>query len=116
MGGHDPEGAPSEEIETSGVNKESRLMRECQLKASQLGWRLFRNNVGSYRIGQRYIRYGVCNPGGSDLIGFTHEGRFVAIECKVNTPTTAAQMRFLQAVIKAGGIGIIAHSIDDIVI
>lgn len=96
------------------MNPESVLMRAVQCKASLLGWRVFRNNCGSYKRGRAYIKYGVCNPGGSDLIGFTGDGRFVAIECKVNTPTTDAQKRFLQAVARAHGIAIIAHSIDDV--
>lgn len=91
-------------------------MREIQLKCSQMGWRVFRNNIGSYRRGKAYIKYGVCNPGGSDLIGFTDRGRFIAIECKVDTPTTNAQMKFLQAVIRSGGIGIVARSTDDVYI
>lgn len=96
------------------MNHESILMHQIQMKASEMGWRLFRNNIGSYKRGGAYIKYGVCNPGGSDLIGFTDQGRFVAVECKVGTPTTDAQKRFLMAVIKAGGIGIIAHSVDDL--
>jgi hypothetical protein len=93
---------------------EAALTRKIQMKASKLGARLFRNNVGVHKIGKRYVRYGVCNPGGSDLIGWNWRGRFVAIEVKIDTPTTKEQQAFLTAVIRAGGIGIIAHSTDDI--
>lgn len=90
---------------------ESQLMRLIQLRASELGARLFRNNVGFCR-GTK-VRYGVCNPGGSDLIGW-FRGRFLAVEVKAGTATTKAQADFLKAVIQAGGIGIVAHSIDDV--
>lgn len=93
---------------------EAELMRLIQMKCSLMGWRVFRNNIGSYKRGRAYIKYGVCNPGGSDLIGFTNTGRFVAIEVKIDTPTTKHQAAFLKAVIKAGGIGIVAHSTDDV--
>jgi hypothetical protein len=93
--------------------RETELVNLIRLKASKMGWRLFRNNTGVCRQGKRFIRYGLF-VGSSDLIGFTDKGRFVAIEVKVNTPTTDAQKRFLCAVINAGGIGIIAHSVDDL--
>lgn len=89
-------------------------MRAIQLKASELGARVFRNNQGLCRCRKTPIKYGVCNPGGSDLIGWNPYGRFLAIEVKVHSRTTIEQTVFLKAVIESGGIGIIAHSTDDI--
>lgn len=87
-------------------------MKEIQIRASSLGARLFRNNVGYCQ--EHKIRYGVCNPGGSDLIGWTASGKFLAVEVKAGSRTSKAQMDFLKAVIRAGGIGIVAHSIYDV--
>jgi hypothetical protein len=53
--------------------------------------------------------------GTSDIIG-CWRGRFLAIECKLtgNKPT-ALQLEFLERVQAAGGIGIVAYSIDDVI-
>lgn len=93
---------------------------------SQAGSVMFRNNVGAYRDETgRVIRYGVGNPGGSDLIGWTPititsdmVGRTVAVftAVEVKTPKgkpTEAQVNFLQQVTKSGGIAGIARSPDD---
>lgn len=107
------------------VANEASLMRKIQIRASEWGSRLFRNNVGCYRIGQRFIRYGLGGNGGSDLIGFTSVtitpqmvgqtvAIFTAVEVKAGSRTTKEQCQFLQGVIKAGGIGLIARSIDDV--
>ena len=95
--------------------------------------RVFRNQVGqgwygklisgpapiSGRVvldGARPLRAGLCT-GSSDLVGWcTINGvaRFVAIEVKSEREqTTDAQDVFLAAVIRAGGIGIVARSGED---
>ncbi len=96
---------------------EPELIRAILLAASRCGALLWRNNVGQLQdIEGRWVRYGVCNPGGSDLIGWTATGRFLAVEVKAGrTATTGDQERFLAAVVKAGGIGIIARSVEDVV-
>lgn len=93
---------------------------------SRAGSVMHRNNIGAYRDDQgRVIRYGVGNPGGSDLIGWTpvlitHEmvggmlGVFTAIEVK--TPRgrpTEAQLNFIRQVQLGGGIAGIARSTED---
>lgn len=103
---------------------EADLMRLIQIRASVKGDRLLRNNVGVYRIGKRFIRYGL-GRGSSDLIGWksvvitpdmvgSTVAVFYACEVKVDSPTTKDQAAFLKAVIESGGIGIIARSEDDI--
>lgn len=112
---------------------ETRLLRQIQIKASRLGARLFRNNTGmawsgvpcaACRVIMRRIRFGLA-VGSSDLIGWkpftiTQEmvGRTIAVfwacEVKDGSPTTKEQKAFLEVVIRSGGIGIIAHSTDDI--
>jgi hypothetical protein len=79
------------------------------------------------RIGQRFIKYGVANPGGSDLIGYrvveiTQEmvgqkiAQFLAVECKASAggKLSEHQKSFLDAVKQDGGIAVVAHSINDV--
>lgn len=91
---------------------EAAIMRAIQIKASELGCRLFRNNVGRYRRGKYFIQYGLC-VGSSDLVGWTSDGRFVAVEVKDGTPTTEAQTTFLKAVARSRGISMVCHSVDE---
>lgn len=108
------------------MSNEADLMRIIQIYASKYGARLFRNNCGQLQNRQgSWIRYGIANPGGSDLIGFktveiTPEmvGHTIAIftAVEVKTPkgrVTPAQQAFLVAVQAAGGIGIVARSVEE---
>lgn len=119
---------------------EADLMRRIQIKASQLGARLFRMNTGLAWCGIR-VPAPQCGPqaiillnarpfkagikGMSDLCGWkpvviTPEmvGRtlavYVACEVKDGAPTTKEQQHFLCEVIKNGGIGLVARSEKDI--
>jgi len=105
---------------------ESNLLNAILLELGRGPVRLFRNNVGVLqdRNGQ-HIRYGVCNPGGSDLIGWTRVtvtpemvGSTVAVFTAVETKTekgrvTPEQERFIAAVVDAGGKAGVARSVED---
>ena len=105
---------------------ETALVQRLLIRASELGWRLFRNNVGMLRDerGNR-VRYGLC-VGSSDLIGWmpltvtqADVGRtiavFVAVEAKVGrNVTTEAQGHFLDVVRSAGGVAIVARQESDL--
>jgi len=110
---------------------ENAVKAEVMLQASQLGWTLFRNNVGvAVRQDGTPVRYGLANVSqkmnqavkSSDLIGIrpilitpemvgTTLGQFVAIECKsddidLSKPFTGrmiAQQNFINHVISKGG-------------
>jgi hypothetical protein len=76
---------------------------------------LWRNNVGQStdQHTRRTIRFGVGNPGGSDLIG-VFRGRFLAVEIK--TPTGRQrddQKLFQQLVERKGGTYVILRSVDE---
>lgn len=72
-----------------------------------------RMNVGAQAIDGRFVRYGF--PGCSDIIGQIMDGRFLAIECKATRGrVTAAQEAFLGAVAKAGGVALVARSVEDV--
>lgn len=114
---------------------EIELMRQIQLKASEQGHRLFRNNVGVGWVGQqvrvsrpgmvmmrpgdvllreaRVLHAGLCQ-GSSDQIGLTNKGIFVAVEVKAQKKDpTNVQESFLDMVKRMGGIGIVAKTLDD---
>lgn len=111
--------------------QESELQRLIMLEASKMGTRLFRVNTGQgwmgkivrdhYEESHRYITIedprplhaGLCT-GGSDLIGW-HRGLFTAVEVKsASGRLTPEQANFLEQVNKAGGIGICARSVEDV--
>lgn len=114
---------------------EVELMRAIQIKASELGHRLLRNNVGvgwvgpQVRVGRpqmimmrpgdvlirnaQPLNSGLC-VGSSDLIGLTDNGRFLA--CEVKAPKgrlREGQESFIDMVNRLGGVGIIARSVED---
>ena len=95
---------------------EAETSRRIQLAATGIGCRLFRNTVGILPDGHGgMIRFGLA-VGSSDLIGFCMRGGlaiFLAVEVKSATGRASpAQTAFLEAVRKAGGIGILARSVE----
>lgn len=107
------------------MNEMNRL-RAIMIGLSTPGVRLFRNNCGALKDADgRLIRYGVANPGGSDLIGWksvtiTPEmvgqklAVFLAIEVKgERTRVTDQQRNFIERVRLDGGIAGVARSVDD---
>jgi len=131
------QGETAEKAREGGVS-EIDLMRLIQIKASELGHRLLRNNVGQGWVGAQtrvsHSQLVMVHPGdvvirkalplhaglavgSSDLIGLTDKGRFLAVETK--TPKgriTEGQESFIDMVNRMGGIGIVARSVDDLVI
>ena len=100
---------------------ESAVQKRVRLDLASLpGCVMFRNNVGvaKYHDGtsMRTVRYGLCQ-GSSDLVGWTvvdGVAVFTAIETKAGKrPATEAQMNFIAAVIRAGGIAGIARNSDE---
>ena len=95
--------------------KESNLHRAIMLAASRAGHRLFRNNVGALKDGRGvWVRYGVGGNGGSDLIGWTRDGRFVAIEVKVEKgKPTEQQLAFVEAAKSMGCVAGVVWSVEE---
>ena len=95
------------------------------LRASALGLRLFRRNVGTlFTADGRPVRVGV--PGESDLQGWrtititpdmvgTRIAQFVAVEVKTARGTLTQEQRdYLRTVSDAGGVAVVARSLPDI--
>ena len=107
---------------------ESEIQNQIKKILHQLGFTMFRNNVGAWRNPRgHWIRYGLGGPGGSDLIGWrpimitpdmvgSKIAQFVAIETKrpSKSKVTDQQSHFIHVVKECGGIGIIASSIADL--
>lgn len=87
-----------------------------------LAWRVNSGAVrGSYTrksdgvTRERFVRFNGA-PGISDVIGCMKGGRLIAVEVKrPGKKATEDQASFLDAVRKAGGVAILAYSVDDVV-
>jgi hypothetical protein len=107
---------------------EAAIQQDIRLALGQCpGIRAFRQNVGAYKDPRsgRVIRYGLAT-GSADLIGWQSVviteamvgqrfARFLSVEVK--TPTgrlSPEQETWRAAVLKAGGIAVVARSVDDI--
>jgi hypothetical protein len=104
---------------------EGGIMRDCMLRASALGMRLLRYQVGTFQtLDGRPVKIGV--PGVSDCIGWrpltiTQDmvGQTVAqfMACEVKTKkgrATDQQKHFLALVEQSGGVAFVARSADDV--
>lgn len=94
-------------------NPETVLLQVMRLELAKIpGVILYRNNIG--HDSRTHVDYGIQNPGGSDLIGLCHGGRFVAIEVKTMTGVVSqAQRQFISIVRKNGGLAGVARSVQD---
>lgn len=122
--------------------KHETVLKLAQVILSKRGWRIFSNPMGKGFVGKvveeypssdglvvtltqaRRLPFGVCNPGGSDGIGWrpvrimrdmVPEGglliaQFVAVECKTPGYSKASkdQKNFLAQVVRAGGLALMA--------
>ena len=97
------------------IQSEADISRLIQLAASGRGARLLRNNVGALKDDRGvHVRFGLC-AGSSDLIGWTHDGRFLAVEIKLpGKHPTREQASFIEAVLAAGGRAGVARSVEDL--
>jgi len=96
------------------MNKpESLIQKEIMLALSQAGCMVWRNNTGSYKDGDRFIRYGLCK-GSSDIVGLTNGGVFIAVEVKSATGRVSNdQINFIDNVRRKNGISFVARSADE---
>lgn len=74
----------------------------------------WRNNSRSVKVGGRLIHFG--KVGSADILGILKPtGRLLAIEVKkAGGKVSPEQQAFLDAITDAGGLSIIAYSVDDV--
>ncbi len=91
---------------------ENALQRACLEFLRLRGVMAWRNNTGAYKRGKGYISYGATGSG--DIFAIVR-GRFVSIECKIgrNQPT-ADQKLWAAQVDDAGGMAVVARTLDDV--
>ena len=91
---------------------ENALQRACLEFLHLRGIMAWRNNSGAYKVGKRYIRFGT--QGSGDIFAIVR-GRFLSIECKVGRgKETADQKLWAAQVVDAGGVAIVARTVDDV--
>ncbi|MBK1732771.1 hypothetical protein [Thiococcus pfennigii] len=77
------------------------------------GAQLVRGRTATGRETRRFIRYAF--PGCSDVLGQLVSGHFLAVECKTRSGRpTREQAAFLERVARAGGLSILARSVEDV--
>jgi hypothetical protein len=107
------------------MNEQS-IQQHIRLALSEAGSRMFRNNSGAFKDATgRWVRYGVANPGGSDLIGWTPVkitpdmvGKTLAVFTAVEVKTlkgkiSPEQTNFIDRVKIDGGLAGVARSRED---
>lgn len=96
--------------------REGKILREIRLALTKEGARVFRNNTGLFKTKDgRTIRTGLC-VGSSDLIGWTKDGRFLAVEVKrPGGRKRIEQIFFIDKVVQSGGVAFFSTSPEDTV-
>ena len=70
-------------------------------------------NSGAWKVGNRYVKFSV--PGCSDIL-CCWQGKFVAVEIKVKRDALRdSQIQFLDHVRHAGGVVIVARTLEDVI-
>lgn len=109
------------------MNQETKIQRAIMLALSEAGCTVFRCETGNFWTGRVIHQAGnqvtLANAmmlpcgltkGGSDLIGWTADGRFLAVEVKTaKGRPTKEQIRFIDAVNRDGGVAGICRSPQD---
>jgi len=91
--------------------KHGDLVNLCLLELAPRGM-AWPNATGGYMAGGRLFRYGL--KGSSDILACIN-GRFVGVECKAGRDTVKKHQRaFGDALERAGGVYIVARSVDDV--
>lgn len=101
---------------------ETQIVNACISYLLIAGHYVWRNNSGFFKhdyttkagINKRSIvRAGV--RGGSDILGVSKDGRFIAVECKrKGNKLTVHQEVFLDEVKKRGGYAVVAYDVADL--
>ena len=90
------------------------LVNACLLELSARGVLAWSNRTGAHQIEDRFIRFGL--KGSSDILAVVPPiGRLLAVECKTGKGRQRKEQRaFQRAVNRAGGLYVVARSVDDL--
>jgi len=100
--------------------REAAVVRGCLAYLRTVrGWLAWRNNTGARQIGDSFIRWGLVGSGDIFAIappnGLHQRGLFLSIECKrPGGQLTVAQRVWADAVRRAGGLAVVAASVQDL--
>lgn len=113
---------------TQKQKAETAIVKMAHDIMERVGFRMYRNNIGQVRYPSgNWVRFGVCNPGGSDLIGWAsviitpdmvgqRVAIFTAAECKTDVGKLMPdQVKFLDSVRAAGGIAGVVRDYNEAV-
>jgi hypothetical protein len=104
---------------------ESQIQQEIRVALNKADVRAWRNNIGKFQLGRRWVNYGLPGPGGSDLIGMVSKtitpdmvgskvAVFLAVEVKSQTgKVKPEQQRFIDFVRSKGGIAGVCRSKEE---
>lgn len=94
--------------------KENVVLSDCLQYLTLSGVFAWRNNTGAYKVGSRFIRFGLV--GSSDILGILPDGRFLAVECKREKGgvLSDAQRGFLETIRQNNGVSCVVHSVEDL--
>lgn len=99
---------------------EQSLVMACMKVLQIRGCVIWRQNQGAVRTTYKgrkgFLKFTRGQKGISDIIGVLPGGRFLAVEVKVGKNTTSEhQDGFLERVNRAGGLGIVVYSIEELI-
>lgn len=80
----------------------TRLVKLVLLElGSRADCRVWQNNTGAANYGGRYLKFGKVGSG--DIIGFTSDGKFLAIECKTGSGRQSKEQANFELIVKRFG-------------
>ncbi len=102
------------ETMTTTYPSEAEVSAAIQVRASQVGARLWRNQAGKYQLKDgRWLSSGLFE-GAPDLVGLLPDGRFLAIEVKSKTGRpTPAQVHAIEFLRSMGAVAAICRSVEE---
>jgi len=95
--------------------REGAVVRGClDYLRTVRGWLAWRNNTGARRIGKSFVRWGQVGSGDIFCLVPPH-GLFLSVEAKrPGGKATIAQCVWADAVRRAGGLAVVAASVQDL--
>lgn len=92
---------------------ETKLIRDCIDWCRAQGLFVWRNNTGTFQMGNRYLKFSIV--GAPDIIGLLPNGKFLGIECKIHpNKQNDAQKHFEANIVTNKGVYIVVYSVYEL--